>query len=183
MKYGFEFKTAPGRVRPPSPDQSTAKVYRGPYKDNAPDLIPGYQRAERRGRPAGAQFFESLDLLGLLVRAQRAGQVQALTQLARDLRLAPEQCERLLGRMEAAGWVAQAAGDGWVLAREAGAIRAADVYRLFVFDAPQVAERYAGLEQRMEATLAELFAGAEAAEEPERRTRRFELFSLRREQK
>jgi predicted AlkP superfamily phosphohydrolase/phosphomutase len=25
----------------------TAKVYRGPYKDNAPDLIPGYQRGYR----------------------------------------------------------------------------------------------------------------------------------------
>ena len=49
------------RNRPPAygPDRSadggtaikrtyiTSKVYRGPYKDNAPDLIPGYQRGYR----------------------------------------------------------------------------------------------------------------------------------------
>lgn len=141
-------------------------------------LIPGYQRVERRGSPAGAHFFEALDLLGLLVRAQRAGRVQPLMQLARHLRLAPEQCERLLARMETAGWVARATGDGWVLAREAGAITVGDVYRTFIFDPGP--GKYAGVEQRPDTTLAELVQPGPPVEEPERR---FELFSLRREQK
>lgn len=107
-------------------------------------LLPGYRSRERRDGPAGQQFYDALALLGELARAQRSGETRALGQLAVRLELAPEQCERLLARMQHAGWVAQAGGERWLLAREAGTLTVADVYRRFVFDgtggAPGLAE-------------------------------------------
>jgi len=141
--------------------------------------LPGHRRSERRGRAAGQQFYEALDVLGQLVRAQRRGRVLALTRLSRALEFPPEECERLLERMARFGWVAHAAGEGWVLSREAGALSVGDVYRAFVFDARAASERNAGVEERLDTPLAGLFAKGDAAEEPERP--RFELFSFRRE--
>ncbi|MDW8469148.1 MAG: YihY family inner membrane protein [Burkholderiales bacterium] len=111
-------------------------------------MLPGYRRRERRGDAAGGQFFDALALLAELARAQRAGETRSLEQLARQRDLAPEQCERLLARMEAAAWVARSSGERWLLARAAEAIAAADVYRLFVLD-----------ERAGEAPLAPLLAG------------------------
>ncbi len=142
-------------------------------------VLPGYSRAERRGRPAGQHFYEALDVLGQLVAAQRHGHVLALTRLSIGLRLAPEQCERMLERMAALGWVARTAGEGWVLAREAGALSVGDVYAAFVFDSRgPMAERYAGVERRPETPLSQLF---EKTEETEPERRRFELFTMRRD--
>jgi membrane protein len=128
-------------------------------------LIPGYYRSERRGGAAGQQFYDALALLGLLVRAQRAGKVRKLGRFAQELKLAPEQCERLLDRMEAAGWVAQATGDGWLLAREASSLSAGDVYRLFLLGeeardeelAQLVLEHQSDVAKRMQVNLNELY--------------------------
>jgi membrane protein len=128
-------------------------------------LIPGYYRSERRGGVAGQQFYDALALLALLARAQRNGKVRSLSRFAQDMKLAPEQCERLLDRMESAGWVAQGAGDGWVLAREASSLCAADVYRLFVLGeqarddalAPLVQEHQSDVARRMQVRLNELY--------------------------
>lgn len=130
-------------------------------------LIPGYHRDDRRGGAAGQQFYDALSLLGLLVRAQREGAVRPLARLAHELRLAPEQCERLLDRMAARGWVAQAAGEGWLLARDAHMLAVADVYRLFLLDeragsdslAELVAGHQADVAGRMKTNLNELFPG------------------------
>ena len=130
-------------------------------------LLPGYYRSDRRGGAAGQQFYDALSLLDNLMRAQRSGEVRPLAQLARDLRLAPEICERLLARMEKAGWLAQAGSECWVLARDAGSLAATDVYRLFVLDARAgndalatlVAEHQSDVARRMEVSLTELFAG------------------------
>ncbi|MCX7960878.1 MAG: YihY family inner membrane protein [Burkholderiales bacterium] len=111
-------------------------------------MLPGYRGRERRGDAAGGQFFDALALLAELARAQRVGETRSLEQLARQRDLAPEQCERLLARMEGAGWVARSSGERWLLARAAEAIAAADVYRLFVLD-----------ERAAEAPLAPLLAG------------------------
>ena len=128
-------------------------------------LIPGYYRSERRGGAAGQQFYDALALLGLLVRAQRAGKVRKLARFAQELKLAPEQCERLLDRMESAGWVAQATGDGWLLAREASSLSAGDVYRLFLLGeeardeelAQLVLEHQSDVAKRMQVNLNELY--------------------------
>jgi membrane protein len=130
-------------------------------------LLPGYYRSDRRGGAAGQQFYDALSLLDRLMQAQRSGEAPPLAQLARDLRLAPEMCERLLARMEKAGWVAQAGGERWVLARDAGSLAATDVYRLFVLDARAgndalatlVLEHQSDVARRMQVSLNELFPG------------------------
>ena len=162
-------------------------------------MLPGYRRAERRGRPAGLQLYEALEVLGCLVEAQRRGRVLLVAEIVGDLQLAPDQIERLIEPMERSGWVARVGGEGWVLAREARSLRMADVYRAFVLDAEHVRgqvgartsalrELVAGqqsvLERRMQMPLSELFGTAPAAaDEGGRRERAFELLARGREQK
>lgn len=132
-------------------------------------MLPGYQSRDRRGGAAGQQFYDALALLGELARAQRSGETRALGILARHLQLAPEQCERLLARMEQAGWVAQSGGERWLLAREARALAVADVYRLFVLDERAgdkalgaiVSGHQADVARRMQVPLSELCSGGE----------------------
>jgi membrane protein len=129
-------------------------------------LIPGYASRDRRGGAPGQQFYDALAILSQLVAAQRAGETRPLARLVHEMRLAPEQCERLLARMERAGWVARSGGENWLLARESGAITVADVYRLFILDAgagsaalaPLVAGHQEDVAKRMDVTLAALFA-------------------------
>jgi membrane protein len=133
-------------------------------------LVPGYRFGDRRrGAGAGQQFYDALALLGELVRAQRAGEARPLARLAHDLRLLPEQCERLLDRLARAGWAAAAGGDAWILVRDAGSLAVADVYRLFILDAragdEALAELVAGHQddvgRRMGIRLGELFKETE----------------------
>ena len=133
-------------------------------------LIPGYRRGDRRGGAPGQQFYDALSLLALLVAAQRAGAPRPLAQLARELKLAPEHCERLLGRMERPGWVARAVGDHWLMARDPQSLTVAEVYRLFVLDeragsdalADLVAAHQADVAARMSMTLGNLFREKDA---------------------
>lgn len=129
-------------------------------------LVPGYRYGDRRrGVGAGQHFYDVLAMMGELVRAQRNGEVRPLARLAHDLRLPPEQCERLLDRLAAAGWAAAAGGDAWVLVRDGNALTVADVYRLFVLDeragddalAALVAGHQEDVGRRMGIRLGELF--------------------------
>jgi membrane protein len=97
-----------------------------------PYLRTGGVRLRRR---PGDQFLEAVRLLRLLHQAHHVGHVSHTEQLRVSLRLPLEECETLLERLAAAGWVAPIMGDGWVLARDLSEIRLADVYREFVFRA------------------------------------------------
>lgn len=132
-------------------------------------LVPGYRFGDRRrGVGAGQHFYDVLALLGELVKAQRAGEARPLARLAHDLRLLPEQCERLLDRLAGAGWAAAAGGDAWILVRDAGSLSVADVYRLFVLDAragdealeAMIAGHQEDVGRRMQVRLNEFFAEA-----------------------
>ncbi len=111
-------------------------------------MIPGYRAPDRRGRPAGQQFHEALELLARLAGAQRAGRVLPVSQMALETRLAPDRCERLLERMETRAWVARASGEGWLLARDAHELRLEEVFRAFVIESMPP-------EERLRMTLAE----------------------------
>jgi hypothetical protein len=58
--------------------------------------------------------------------------------MARELRTQPYRCEEVLERAAARGWVARTEKETWVLARDAGSIRLADLYQEFVFDSAAV---------------------------------------------
>ena len=143
-----------------------------------------------RGRPAGQQFYEALEVLGALAEAQRHGRTLPLADLVDKIDLAPEQCERLLERMERLGWIAHAAGHSWVLARGAESLAVADVYRVFVMESGSlradagaemralhdlIAVPRAGLEASMQMSVRDLYAEPPSAEEPLRRNRVLEI--------
>jgi len=153
-------------------------------------VLPGYQGEERRGQPAGRQFYEALEVLGSLAQAQRGGRTLSLSKLVQEVGLAPDQVERLLERMERAGWIARGSGDRWVLSRGADRLLVADVYRTFVMDAGSLrtdagAEMHAlheilagpraGLEATLQMPVGELYGEAPSVEEPLRRSRVLEI--------
>jgi membrane protein len=81
----------------------------------------------------GGQFVEALQILGMLYRAYQDGTVLNLQQLRIAVRISWEQAEAILEKLESAGWVAKLQGNGWVLARDASAIRLNELYQAFVF--------------------------------------------------
>jgi membrane protein len=153
-------------------------------------VLPGYHGEERRGRPAGRQFYEALELLGAMAQAQRAGRTLTLTDLVQGMHISPDQVERMLERMERVKWIARGSGDRWVLTRGADQLLVADVYRAFVMDAESLrtdagaevrelhallAAPRAGLEATLQMPLGELYAEPPSAEEPLRRSRVLEI--------
>jgi membrane protein len=114
-----------------------------------------YLRGGVRVRKAlGSEFLDALHLLRLLHRAHADGRVHSTYELRAGVRLPMEQCESLLDRLAGAGWITRASGDGWVLARDAGEIRLAEVYRQFVFDPDTVRRDYA--ESSLESAVAKM---------------------------
>ena len=123
-------------------------------------------------QPPGAQFVEAVEILKMLFRAYADGRVLNLQQLRMAVRLSWEDAEAILDKLVSAGWVAKLQGNGWVLARDAGAIRVADVFRMFVFsrEAADVSEDSAlrrlvssiaaNLEGELDLSLKELLASS-----------------------
>ncbi|MGH8678921.1 MAG: YihY family inner membrane protein, partial [Burkholderiales bacterium] len=87
---------------------------------------------KRIGSP-GSQFVDALEIMGLLARSHREGDVKNLQQLRSVVKIAWEDMEAILDKLLTRGWVAKLQGNGWVLARDASRIRLIDVYRAFVF--------------------------------------------------
>jgi len=98
-------------------------------------MLPAYRgaRAEQQSSP-GRDLVDALSVLSVLARAQEGGRVLAITRVAVQAQLLPYRCERVLERAARMGWVASTEKEGWLLARDAGAIRLADVYRAYVLD-------------------------------------------------
>lgn len=110
-------------------------------------MLPGYRAARgERERPPGQDLRDAVAVLGALARAQHDGDVPGIGRLGARLGLLPYRCERVLERGAALGWTARTEKDGWLLAREADAIKLADLYRAFVLD-PQVVDGAAPYDQ------------------------------------
>ena len=101
-------------------------------------MLPAFRSKPERHRVPGEELAEALGVLATLARVHREGRVVALNSLSRQLRLLPDRVEEILERAAARGWVARTERDGWLLSRDADAIRIADVYRAYVFDADRV---------------------------------------------
>lgn len=129
-----------------------------------------------RPRFPGSRFADALRILKALRQALRTGQVRTFIDLRRELQLGFEELEQILESLAAANVVRKVVGNGWVLIRDPGEIRVAEVFRLFVFrpEADRtstsgedrlggwLAEFDATIERGMNATLDELFAGADS---------------------
>jgi membrane protein len=134
-------------------------------------------------RYPGWSFVAALRVLGELVAAQHSGHTVTLAALRRRVQLGLEDLEEILDQLRAANIVRRAEHGSWLLSRSPDEIRAADVYRLFVFDMSEsplvrehdrlerlVAEIARGEEAVLSVSLAELFAppagAAETVAEP-----------------
>ncbi len=129
--------------------------------------------ATRAARAAGSDFYDALQVLNALWDAHRRGDVVSLAQLQSALGLPMRVLDAVLERLEQAAWVARIGTGAWVLSRDAGAIRLADVYSLYVFSAaacvqaagcdPQLDERLqdlaTGVTAHMQTSLEDLFSG------------------------
>ena len=118
-------------------------------------MLPGYRVVtSERNRAPGRELTDALDILGVLARAQDAGQVLPLTRIAAQAGVMPHRCELVLERCAGLGWVAKTEKDGWVLARDADTIRVADIYRAFVLDPESTGERLAEHWKQVDVSLA-----------------------------
>jgi membrane protein len=97
-------------------------------------MLPAYRFAEGKPIP-GRDFMDALVVISVLVRAQNKGGPVRLAQISNQVRLMPHRCEAALERAARLGWTARTERDAWVLARDADALRVADIYRAFAFDA------------------------------------------------
>ena len=101
-------------------------------------MLPVVRAKPERHRVPGEELADALGVLSALARAHQEGRVVPLNSLARQLRILPDRCERILERAAALGWAARTERDGWVLACDAATIKLAEIYRAFVFDADAV---------------------------------------------
>jgi membrane protein len=97
-------------------------------------MLPAYHLKERAPVP-GSDFADALAVLSALARAQLDSRVLTLRRIIAQVRLMPHRCEQILERCARLGWVARSEKDGWLLAREAGAVTLAEIYRAFILDA------------------------------------------------
>lgn len=133
--------------------------------------------AWQRLKHPGWRFTAGLQVLGELAAAQHTGHTVTLPALRRRVHFGLEDLEEILDRLRAANIVRRSESGSWLLSRAPQDIRAADVYRLFIFDAaragaPTEGDRISELmaelarneHQALEITLAELYsAPAQAA--------------------
>ncbi|MDD5300478.1 MAG: YihY family inner membrane protein [Gallionella sp.] len=120
---------------------------------------------------AAAQLLDALRVLQSMANGLRQGRVNTFRELSESLHLGYDALEEILDRLEDAGMVRKAEGDGWLLVRDAGHIRASELLCLFVLNHRPLpagqnddplqqwfADCVRQLEQSADLTLQELFA-------------------------
>ena len=97
-------------------------------------LLPDWRERAGQSRPVpGSDFFDALQVLKILWRAHKTGEIVALSNLHPAVKVRVDHLEKILARLEGAGWVARSGPNGWVLCHDAASIKVEDIYRLFVF--------------------------------------------------
>ncbi len=98
--------------------------------------LPEWRERAGQAQPVpGGDFFDALQVLKVLWRSQRAGEVVTLSTLHPTVTVRLSHLETILNKLVGATWVARSGSRGWVLSRDVAQIRVEDVYRHFVFDA------------------------------------------------
>ena len=141
-------------------------------------LLPEWRERAGQAQPGpGSDFFDALQVLKVLWRAHRTGAVVAMSSLHPAVKVRVDHLEKILATLSGAGWIARSGADGWLLSRDAVAIKVDDIYRLFVFNpAAHVPARHASAEldslvyemstrigSHLQMSLEQLFAQTEPA--------------------
>jgi membrane protein len=139
-------------------------------------LLPEWRERAGQSEPVpGSDFFDALQVLKVLWRAHRTGALVSVSSLHPAVKVRIDHLEKILATLSGAGWIARSGPDGWLLARDAAAIKVDDIYRLFVFNTgAHVPARHASAEldslvyeistrigSQLQMSLAQLFAEAE----------------------
>jgi membrane protein len=130
-------------------------------------MLPAWRAVHAlRSDAPGRELFDALAVLRVLAREASA---LGVGRIAAQAGLTPERCERVLEHCATLGWTARTDKGSWLLARDAGAIRVADVVGAFAIDAgalraqasPALAEHFERAGETLTMTLKDV-----AAEEP-----------------
>jgi membrane protein len=99
-------------------------------------LAPDFRvaREARQLEGGGLSFAVVLEILRVLIRAQRAARVPRTREILVEARTPREAGERALEALAAAGWVARVVGDRWALACDPGVVTVAEVFRRLVLE-------------------------------------------------
>lgn len=139
-------------------------------------LLPEWRERAGQSEPMpGSDFFDALQVLKVLWRAHRTGAVVSVSSLHPAVKVRVDHLEKILAMLSGAGWVARSGPDGWLLSRDAAAIKVDEIYRLFVFNTgAHVPARHASAEldslvyeistrigSHLQMSLAQLFAETE----------------------
>jgi membrane protein len=95
----------------------------------------GVGRAVHGAREPAATFRAALDILRVLVRAQRDAHTLDTRRLLGQAGVSTEMGEPVLDRLASGGLAARVVGQRWALTCDPDVVRLADVYRGLVFDA------------------------------------------------
>ena len=132
-------------------------------------MLPAWRATHAlRADVPGRELIDALAVLQVLARAHGA---LALGRIAAQAGLTPERCEHVLERGARLGWTARTDRESWLLARQAGAIRVADVVNAFALDADALraqapgalAEHFARAGESLTMTLQDLAAAESPA--------------------
>jgi membrane protein len=98
-------------------------------------LLPEWRERAGQAEPVpGSDFFDALQVLKILWRAHRTGVAVTLSDLHPAVKVRVDHLEKILVALSGAGLIARTGAEGWLLARDAEAIKVEDIYRLFVFN-------------------------------------------------
>ena len=91
---------------------------------------------------AAAQLYYALRVLKVMGQAMHNGEVYTSHALSRRLCIGYDALEAILEKLTRATILRRAAGNGWLMMRDAQHIRSAELYALFVFDPASVEVRH-----------------------------------------
>ena len=132
-------------------------------------LLPDYGHAGAHGvRNPAASFRAALEILRVLVQAQRDAHTLDTRRVLGRAGVSTEVGEPMLERLASGGWAASVVGQRWALVCDPDVVRLADVYRSLVFDAER--GRRGAPDATIDAIVERAAAGAAAALEAPLRT-------------
>lgn len=125
-------------------------------------LLPSRRALREPGElRTSAVFREALEILRVLIVAQRASRTPRTREIYAEAQLSYDTGDRLLDDLVAAGWIARVVGDRWTLACDPDVVTVADVYRRLVFRPANQTGGASGVEaviERATATLEQALA-------------------------
>lgn len=130
-----------------------------------------WRTPEAQHLPPVVRMLDALRVLQIMSGGLRQGKVTTFPELSKTLRLGYESLEAILEKLEQADMVRKAEGQGWLMIRDAGHIRAIELLHLFVLDRSSLFDEQGDdpllrwlaacaeqLEQSADVTLQQLFA-------------------------